>query len=279
MVILLRFSIYHRSNRKNIMDMIKNQSTRMSGFTLIELLVVIAIIAILASILFPVFSQARAKARQAACTSNCKQIGNAVLMYLQDYDEEFPKGYGYNLPAENGFGELSPKSPAASWPSWFSPYIKTAAVFICPESPANIDSLQGKNWGINDSMGYNYDGLTLDVTNTSARPLSEIDEPAQTYVIFDNGDSTVCAGPNTFASLLENMDLDLKITKRIPFRHQKRASVVFADGHAKALDAQTMLTRKADNVAPWMIDWTDCKPTCKTPVFGKGGDFDPSIIP
>jgi prepilin-type N-terminal cleavage/methylation domain-containing protein/prepilin-type processing-associated H-X9-DG protein len=59
---------------------------RDSGFTLIELLVVIAIIAILAAILFPVFAKAREKARQATCASNLKQVGNAVLMYAQDYD-------------------------------------------------------------------------------------------------------------------------------------------------------------------------------------------------
>ena len=60
------------------------------GFTLIELLVVIAIIAILASILFPVFSRAREKARQASCASNQKQLTLALLMYADDYDETLP---------------------------------------------------------------------------------------------------------------------------------------------------------------------------------------------
>src|SRR3954453_12328138 len=60
------------------------------AFTLIELLVVIAILAILAAILFPVFAQAREAARKAACLSNCKQIGTALHMYAQDYDESLP---------------------------------------------------------------------------------------------------------------------------------------------------------------------------------------------
>src|SRR5438477_4456101 len=65
-------------------------SRNRAGFTLIELLVVIAIIAILAAILFPVFAQAREKARQTSCLSNNKQYATATLMYLQDYDENFP---------------------------------------------------------------------------------------------------------------------------------------------------------------------------------------------
>src|SRR2546423_15081069 len=68
----------------------KMQKQRRGAFTLIELLVVIAIIAILAAILFPVFAQAREKARSATCLSNNKQIGLAVAMYLQDYDSTYP---------------------------------------------------------------------------------------------------------------------------------------------------------------------------------------------
>ena len=63
---------------------------RRRGFTLIELLVVIAIIAILAAILFPVFAQAREQARRATCLSNQKQLGHALTMYAQDYDEQLP---------------------------------------------------------------------------------------------------------------------------------------------------------------------------------------------
>src|SRR3982750_4759234 len=69
----------------------KNTARKATAFTLIELLVVIAIIAILAAILFPVFAQARAKARQASCLSNVKQCCLAAIMYAQDYDERFPR--------------------------------------------------------------------------------------------------------------------------------------------------------------------------------------------
>ncbi len=81
------------------------------GFTLIELLVVIAIIAILAAILFPVFSQAREKARQSTCNSNSRNIGMAAAQYVQDYDEQFMELYRRH---ENG--------TAAYWPAGFYPW-------------------------------------------------------------------------------------------------------------------------------------------------------------
>jgi prepilin-type N-terminal cleavage/methylation domain-containing protein/prepilin-type processing-associated H-X9-DG protein len=90
-----------------------------SAFTLIELLVVIAIIAILAAILFPVFAQAREKARAISCLSNEKQIGLGVLQYQEDYDEKNPGGL-------NGYGSGS------GWAGQIYPYVKSTQVFLCP---------------------------------------------------------------------------------------------------------------------------------------------------
>jgi len=112
------------------------QPGRYLGFTLIELLVVIAIIAILAAILFPVFAQARAKARQTSCLSNMKQIGLGLYMYLQDYDETLAgndtNAEGYGLPK----GFLEPPSnilyTRRNWARDTQPYIKNLQVLRCP---------------------------------------------------------------------------------------------------------------------------------------------------
>jgi prepilin-type N-terminal cleavage/methylation domain-containing protein/prepilin-type processing-associated H-X9-DG protein len=97
-----------------------------SGFTLIELLVVIAIIAILAAILFPVFAQAREKARQTACLSNMKQIGIGAMMYAQDYDSILPET-GLNMVCSNQtFLGIYP------FPLAIQPYAKNYRMLVCP---------------------------------------------------------------------------------------------------------------------------------------------------
>lgn len=145
-----------------------------AGFTLIELLVVIAIIAILAAILFPVFAQAREKARMAVCSSNVKQIALGVMQYAQDYDETL----------------CSAGSNAANRGRWFfqiGPYVKNYQIFTCPLLP------ESKLSGVfNDNKsGYGW-SETLAGTgyNTAAEaglPLSAIPKPADTIVVGDSG--------------------------------------------------------------------------------------------
>jgi len=265
-----------------------NRAAGRRGFTLIELLVVIAIIAILAAILFPVFAQARDAARKTACLSNMRQMGNALTMYLQDYDETFHKGFGINSPAVNGFGLDTSIDGWTNWPWFYGPYVKNVGIFDCPTSPDGTESLTVDNWGNDGNYGYNYSGLTRD-QGTPPRALAEVEAPADVFVFFDAGDTQVRAGDNNWSGLLEELDLNLncddnqitsgRYSKESALRHAGRVNVVFADGHAKNLDWTTFLTRRADNIAPWMIDWSDCGPTCPPPDAGPGKCFDPSKIP
>jgi prepilin-type N-terminal cleavage/methylation domain-containing protein/prepilin-type processing-associated H-X9-DG protein len=133
----------------------KVKKMKRKGFTLIELLVVIAIIAILAAILFPVFAQAREKARAITCASNMDQLALAVIMYSQDNNETYPQGghaaYGgfwidYNI----------------SWPKIILPYITSLAVYRCPDdslaNPIGNDAFIGAG----NAISYNLNGFQRD---------------------------------------------------------------------------------------------------------------------
>src|SRR5437016_5432897 len=109
------------------------QQTRSAAFTLVELLVVIAIIAMLAAILVPVFAQAREKARQTACASNIRQMGLAVQMYAQDYDERLP------------LAATATETSFLNWHDLANPYVKNIQIWICPSTSQPIRDIYGKS--------------------------------------------------------------------------------------------------------------------------------------
>jgi prepilin-type N-terminal cleavage/methylation domain-containing protein len=233
---------------------------RQRAFTLIELLVVIAIIAILAAILFPVFAQARDKARQSACLSNCKQIGLAINMYVDDYDETFywQKAWDETVDVGAGFWGPSYKS-YIRWPMAHLPYVKNKEVFTCPSDKSAL----GRNfckapggpgcvpWKI--SFGTN---LMLMCYTTSPVKLAQLQRPAEKIFLAEGQQAFACCenwnveyfrGANYVGG--ENGWTDYGTYRKqvggakklgvgddkmgAVTRHQLGNIAVFADGHAK----------------------------------------------
>ncbi|GAB4462230.1 MAG: hypothetical protein OHK0029_28720 [Armatimonadaceae bacterium] len=241
-----------------------------SAFTLIELLVVIAIIAILAAILFPVFAQAREKARQTTCISNCKQIGLAIMMYAQDYDEYYPRSQWFEVPNPSGGG-----SGQHLWTHDVRPYIRngnewgTGGVFTCPSHPVPN---QNNHRGVNASLMED----CWTPCRTPGRNMAAVERPADLALVLDKGANSynwawhmfITDGwawaqghsnawsqypdgvwrPNRNAQgwrYSATADTDLAQNNQWPgwpnpaimprFRHSVTCTVIFGDGHVKSM--------------------------------------------
>lgn len=188
------------------------KSFKRNGFTLIELLVVIAIIAILAAILFPVFAQAREKARQASCMSNIKQIGTAVYMYNQDYDELMPR-FRTSTWEDAKVDPDGVRRNRLAVLGLVQPYIKNWQAMKCPNmpdavggagsiwigaNPSNMSIWPGYGWNV-DYMNFSANcsdynnGINFEAGPSTA--LAQIQKPAETVMA---GGSALAPGSGSF---------------------------------------------------------------------------------
>jgi prepilin-type N-terminal cleavage/methylation domain-containing protein/prepilin-type processing-associated H-X9-DG protein len=206
------------NHRKSQQNRSRPAPKGLAGFTLIELLVVITIIAILAAILFPVFSRAREQARKTSCASNIKQMTMALLQYTQDYDET-------TVPLRTG--EIF--SPAFDWSEALQPYIKNRQIFRCPSGAGKV-------------MAYTYNYF---VGGPNGRSDAAIPLPAQTPVY---ADAVSDADRRAFTFILPDVHgqhhggrLSLDRTGWEQYRaglidadiHNEGANYGFYDGHVK----------------------------------------------
>jgi len=264
--------------------MFSKTKTRKSnkGFTLIELLVVIAIIAILAAILFPVFAQAREKARQTSCLSNLKQITLGELQYVQDYDEKTSGSYN------------APPTGRVYYPELLFPYTKNAQIYYCPDADDhdhfNDDGSNncvtnphtcGGTAGVGTGLGptdYCYNSISeFNTGNNNGdqanNKLASIDAPAETLLLMDGrGNGGAAYGfinvwrsnetdvNGTFYGNVWNGNSNPANSVEPYYRHPKYSGfeVAWYDGHVKYLKTTLKPTGAYPGGSPYY--WYITKP-------------------
>lgn len=242
---------------------------RRTAFTLIELLVVIAIIAILAAILFPVFAQAREKARQATCQSNLRQIGMALSMYRQDMDECQTESSPDTAAAQ---GKVDDCDTTYTWRAVILPYSKNSQIFTCPSTPQRngfaTANIKGPMQPIADyclSGGYGcfetYASMALGPFPTTGTPRifeSMVEDVSGTVTIADtSGPLGPDRGPEVYWPDIASQPKDNSWLKP---RHNDGVVCQFWDNHVKWLKIDALTARRADNGVFYRLTITDDNP-------------------
>jgi prepilin-type N-terminal cleavage/methylation domain-containing protein/prepilin-type processing-associated H-X9-DG protein len=238
------------------------------GFTLIELLVVIAIIAILASILFPVFGRARENARRSSCQSNLKQIALGAKQYVQDYDEKYPVSI-FNSTG----GAIVAADEQNGWAIQMQPYLKSSQIFQCPSETnpaANVtpgvtgygqagysDYWYNRNMSGKSEAGIEYISSTvMNGDGTSGSAAYSIDGVTSNY---DNSNNvTITALPAASTTRVGAVAVPAP-NGAFGLRHLDGVNYAFADGHAKWLKSgsATDLNKVASPVNNYTVTGQD----------------------
>lgn len=265
-------------------------SPRRFGFTLIELLVVIAIIAILAAILFPVFARAREQARRTACLNNMKQIGTALQMYAQDYDEMFPLRYGDGDPTHGDYEH----GVQRTWKNMLFPYIKSVPVFKCPSNQVAQKMERAYN-GTDYDHGYFPAGYSMYLPDpfiaqsighgaAYPQPIAGIEYPANALIILETSYLTTDAAPYQHycePATVGNCNPDYTNGNLISTNsswssgHSKKAgNYVFMDSHAKYRTLKSTFVEEGDQVNAWRYKRVevDATPSPNIPWFHAADD-------